>query len=100
MKNDGDEILLRELEVIFEDGADETAHRITDSIYQVSNRLNSLRPVVRIRAATDFEGRYVHMEVNRLQADLRILNRQYMQLHNMQLKSALQFNRPLGNTPD
>lgn len=100
MKNNEDEILLHELEVVIENGADETARGITRNIYQVSNRLNDLRPVIRMRVATDYEGRYVHMEVDRLQTDLHALNMQYMQLHNMQLQSASQFIHPLGNTPD
>jgi len=99
MKND-DELLLRELEFIVEEGIDETARQITENIFQVSNRLNVLRPAVRIRAATDKEGSYLHREVDRLQTYLQELNSQYMQLHNMQLDSASQYSRPTGNIPD
>ena len=100
MKKDEDDIFLHEVEVIVENSTDETARKLTDDIFKVSHRLNNLRPIVRVRAATDYEGRYLHMEVDRLQTSLCDLNVQYMQLHNMQLESASRFISPLGNTPD
>jgi hypothetical protein len=99
MSNNDEDILMFALEVATEDANASLAQSLTKDMADISHRINKLKSILRMRGTNDSEALYVLGELDRLAEALKAVIQQYMLLHNLNLESSFQFDRPNSSNP-
>jgi hypothetical protein len=97
--SDNDDILMFALEVATEDASVSLAKTLTAEMTDLSQRINTIKSISRMRGTNDSEALYVLAEYYRLLDALQSVNQQYMLLHNLTVEASFQFDRPNNSNP-
>jgi hypothetical protein len=90
MNDNGEDSISKENLAAINTITDDLAQSLTVEMFDISARMNQLRPITRMRSKYDDEGKYIHDELRRLQAKLHDVSLSYTRLHNLQVVSTHQ----------
>ena len=85
MNDNGEDSISKENLAAINTLTDDLAQSLTVEMFDISARMNRLRPITRMRSTYDDEGMYIHDEMRRLQAKLHDVSLSYTRLHNLQV---------------